>query len=85
MLVLMFTEVQNLHVPFLCAYANVIIYVHTQTSEKQWGHIVLCTRVYSPTGWVKSVPKSYPNSYNLGMVCVFGMKKILEQKYLARS
>jgi len=57
MLVLMFTQVCNLYMTFLCAYANFVAF--TQSSETQRGAVV-CSRLCSSTGWVKVVSKSYP-------------------------
>lgn len=62
MLVRMFTQLWNLHVTFLCAYANFITYFHMQSSENMRTRCCVasgCTHLWAESRLSQSHPQHF--------------------------
>lgn len=76
--ILVFTQLWNLHVTFLCAYANFITYFHMQSSEKMRTYCCMHQGVLI-CELSQGCPKIIPNTSSQKRICVSVMKEIIGQ------
>lgn len=79
MLVLVFTQLWNLHVTFHCAYANFITYFHMQSSEKMT-HCCMHQGVV-----ICGLSQNHIQHFQSGENICFGCERNYWAKYLVQS
>lgn len=81
MLVLMFTQVQNLHMTFLCVYANFIGYFHIQLPKNSEGtllYVAGCTHLWAGS----RLSQNHTQLLQPGKDICFGYERNYWTKYL---